>query len=291
MRQYKDLCRSILEKGNVRGDRTGTGTISLFGPQIEFDLSEGFPLMTTKDMTKRLPAIIHELLWFLNGDTHIRYLVKNGVGIWNPDAHRVYRNNGGELSYKEFLQRLKTEEAFLDDVGELGPIYGKQWRSWGNEGYDQIAEVVEQLKNNPESRRIIVSAWNVSDLEKMALPPCHVLFQFYVADGKLDCKLYQRSGDIFLGVPFNISSYALLTMMIAKVVGLRPGRFIHTFGDAHIYLNHVEQIKIQLDREERHLPTMYIDYRGQSIFDFKLEDFRLEGYDPHPELRGKVSVG
>jgi thymidylate synthase len=291
VKQYKEFCNQILELGNIRGDRTGTGTISRFGLQMEYDLQEGFPLLTTKDMKDRLPSIIHELLWFLKGDTHIRYLVENGVGIWNPDAHRVYKSKGGALTLKEFRSELKKNADFLNTVGELGPVYGKQWRSWGNEGIDQIADIMDQLQNNPESRRILVNAWNVSDLKSMALPPCHVLFQFYVSDGKLDCKLYQRSGDTFLGVPFNIASYALLTMMVAKVVGLEPGRFIHTFGDAHIYLNHVDQVKEQLSREEYKLPQLNIDYHGQSLFDFKIEDFELVGYEAHPEIKGSVSVG
>jgi thymidylate synthase len=291
MQQYKEFLNKIMVHGNMRGDRTGTGTVSLFGPQMEFDLAHGFPLLTCKDMSKTLPSIIHELLWFLNGDTHLKYLKDNNVGIWDADAHRVYRSKGGELTLKEFKAHLKKDADFLQEVGSLGPIYGSQWRSWGVEGIDQISDVLSQLTNNPESRRILVSAWNVSDLEKMTLPPCHILFQFYVANGKLDCKLYQRSADTFLGVPFNIASYALLTMMVAKVVGLEPGRFIHTFGDAHVYLNHVDQVRELLNREDRPLPTLKIDYHGQSLFDFKIEDFTLDGYNPHGELRGEVSVG
>lgn len=264
MKQYLDLCRHILENGVQKKDRTGTGTISIFGYQMRFDLSEGFPLLTTKKL--HLKSIIYELLWFLKGDTNIRYLNENGVTIWDEWA---------------------------DENGDLGPIYGYQWRSWpdGKGGnIDQIARVVEQIKNNPDSRRLIVSAWNVADIDEMALPPCHCLFQFYVSDGKLSCQLYQRSGDVFLGVPFNIASYSLLTMMIAQVTGLKPGEFIHTFGDAHIYLNHVEQVKLQLTRTPKKLPTMKINPNVQSIFDFTYEDFEIVDYDPHPHIKGEVSV-
>jgi len=294
MRQYKDLCRQILKYGEFRKDRTGTGTISLFGPQIEVDLTQGFPLLTTKDMSKRFKAIVHELLWFLRGDSHIRYLVTNGVNIWNADAHRLYREKGGSLSLPEFSKRLTEDPSFLEEHGDLGPVYGVQWRRWesGDSSIDQVMQVIEDIKRNPYSRRHIVSAWNVVYLEQMALPPCHVLFQFYVRkDEFLDCKLYQRSADVFLGVPFNIASYALLTAIIATLTGLRPGRFIHTFGDAHIYLNHVEQIKIQLEREEYPLPELRIRYRGQALEEFQLEDFELMGYQSHPELKGQLSVG
>lgn len=264
MKQYLDLCRHILENGVQKKDRTGTGTISIFGYQMRFDLSEGFPLLTTKKL--HLKSIIYELLWFLKGDTNIRYLNENGVTIWDEWA---------------------------DENGDLGPIYGYQWRSWpdGKGGnIDQIARVVEQIKNNPDSRRLIVSAWNVADIDEMALPPCHCLFQFYVSDGKLSCQLYQRSGDVFLGVPFNIASYSLLTMMIAQVTGLKPGEFIHTFGDAHIYLNHVEQVKLQLTRTPKKLPTMKINPNVRSLFDFTYEDFEIVDYDPHPHIKGEVSV-
>lgn len=264
MKQYLDLCRHILENGVRKEDRTGTGTISVFGYQMRFDLSEGFPLLTTKKL--HLKSIIYELLWFLKGDTNIRYLNENGVTIWDEWA---------------------------DENGDLGPIYGYQWRSWpdGKGGnIDQIARVVEQIKNNPDSRRLIVSAWNVADIDEMALPPCHCLFQFYVSDGKLSCQLYQRSADVFLGVPFNIASYSLLTMMIAQVTGLKPGEFIHTFGDAHIYLNHIEQVKLQLTRTPKKLPTMKINPNVQSIFDFTYEDFEIVDYDPHPHIKGEVSV-
>jgi len=264
MKQYLDLCRHILENGVQKKDRTGTGTISVFGYQMRFDLSEGFPLLTTKKL--HLKSIIYELLWFLKGDTNIRYLNENGVTIWDEWA---------------------------DENGDLGPIYGYQWRSWpdGKGGnIDQIARVVEQIKNNPDSRRLIVSAWNVADIDEMALPPCHCLFQFYVSDGKLSCQLYQRSADVFLGVPFNIASYSLLTMMIAQVTGLKPGEFIHTFGDAHIYLNHIEQVKLQLTRTPKKLPTMKINPNVRSIFDFTYEDFEIVDYDPHPHIKGEVSV-
>lgn len=264
MRQYLDLLKDILDNGTDKHDRTGTGTRSVFGRQMRFDLSEGFPLLTTKKL--HLKSIIHELLWFLQGDTNVKYLQDNGVRIWNEWA----RENG-----------------------DLGHIYGYQWRSWPdyNGGtIDQITQAVNDIKNNPDSRRIIVSAWNVADLPNMALPPCHAFFQFYVADGKLSLQLYQRSADTFLGVPFNIASYALLTMMMAQVCGLQPGDFIHTLGDTHIYLNHLEQANLQLTREPRKLPKMKINPDVKSIFDFKYEDFELEGYDPHPHIAAKVSV-
>lgn len=264
MKQYLDLLNHVLENGTIKGDRTGTGTISTFGYQMRFDLAEGFPLLTTKKV--HLKSIIHELLWFISGDTNVKYLQDNGVRIWNEWA---------------------------DEEGNLGPVYGKQWRRWeGANGavVDQLAEVVEQIKTNPNSRRLIVNAWNVGELDQMALPPCHLLFQFYVNDGKLSCMLYQRSADIFLGVPFNIASYALLTMMIAQVTGLELGEFVHTLGDAHIYQNHLEQVKTQLERDIRPLPTMKLNQEVKSIFDFKYEDFTLEGYDPHPLLKGIVAV-
>ncbi|CAM3896440.1 thymidylate synthase [Mesobacillus zeae] len=264
MKQYLDLCRHVLEKGAHKEDRTGTGTISTFGYQMRFDLSEGFPLLTTKKL--HLKSIIHELLWFLKGDTNIGYLQENGVRIWNEWA---------------------------DENGELGPVYGHQWRSWPTEdggSIDQITSLMDQLCNTPDSRRMIVSAWNVSDVENMALPPCHCLFQFYVADGKLSCQLYQRSADIFLGVPFNIASYALLTMMVAQAAGYEPGEFIHTLGDAHIYTNHLDQVKLQMGREPRALPIIKLNPDIKDIFGFKFEDFTLEGYDPHPHIKGVVSV-
>jgi thymidylate synthase len=264
MRQYLDLLRHVLEHGARKDDRTGTGTLSVFGHQMRFDLGAGFPLLTTKKV--HLKSIIHELLWFLRGDTNIAYLKENGVSIWDEWA---------------------------DANGDLGPIYGYQWRSWpARDGrhIDQIAEVLATLKSNPDSRRIIVSAWNVGELPHMKLPPCHAFFQFYVAEGRLSCQLYQRSADIFLGVPFNIASYALLTMMIAQVVGLKPGDFVHTLGDAHIYLNHLEQVNLQLSRDTRPLPTMRINPAVTDLFAFRYEDFTLEGYDPHPGIRAPVAV-
>lgn len=264
MKEYQQLLRHILEDGHRKEDRTGTGTISTFGYQMRFDLGKGFPLLTTKKV--HLKSIIYELLWFLKGDTNVKYLQEHGVRIWNEWA---------------------------DPDGDLGHIYGYQWRSW--QGYDggfidQISEAVNDIMHNPDSRRIIVSAWNVADLKRMNLPPCHMLFQFYVADGKLSLQLYQRSADSFLGVPFNIASYALLTMMMAQVCGLQPGEFIHTFGDVHIYLNHLDQVHEQLSREPRPLPKMIINPEVKSIFDFKYEDFTLEGYDPYPPIKGQVSV-
>ncbi|PWA13264.1 thymidylate synthase [Pueribacillus theae] len=264
MKQYLELCQHILEHGTEKSDRTGTGTISIFGYQMRFNLADGFPLLTTKKLHTK--SIIHELLWFLKGDTNIQYLNENGVKIWNEWA---------------------------DENGDLGPVYGYQWRSWpdGNGGtIDQIKEVVHQIKHNPDSRRLIVSAWNVADVGKMALPPCHCLFQFYVADGKLSCQLYQRSADVFLGVPFNIASYSLLTMMIAQVCGLKPGEFVHSFGDTHIYTNHIKQVKLQLTREPRPLPILKINPDVNSIFDFKYEDFEIVDYNPHPHIKGEVSV-
>ncbi len=264
MRQYLDLLQHILDNGHRREDRTGTGTLSTFGYQMRFPLDEGFPLLTTKKL--HLRSIIYELLWFLKGDTNVKYLHDNRVTIWDEWAR---------------------------PDGSLGPIYGYQWRSWpdyNGGAVDQIAQVVDQIKNNPTSRRIIVSAWNVAQIDEMALPPCHVMFQFYVADGRLSCQLYQRSADVFLGVPFNIASYALLTMMIAQVCGLQPGDFIHTLGDAHIYLNHIEQSRLQLTREPRKLPVMLINPERKNLLDFDYDDFCLEGYDPHPHIKAEVSV-
>ncbi len=264
MQQYHDLMRHVLEHGNDKGDRTGTGTRSVFGYQMRFDLSEGFPVLTTKKL--HLRSIIHELLWFLQGDTNIRYLKENGVSIWDEWA---------------------------DEEGNLGPVYGYQWRSWpapDGRHIDQIATVVEQIKTNPNSRRMIVSAWNPALVDDMALPPCHAMFQFYVADGKLSCQLYQRSADIFLGVPFNIASYALLTMMVAQVCGLQAGEFIHTLGDAHLYSNHFEQARLQLSRTPKTLPTMNINPEVKDLFGFKFEDFELLGYDPDPHIKAAVAV-
>lgn len=264
MKQYHDLMRHVLEHGNQKHDRTGTGTISVFGYQMRFNLAEGFPMVTTKKV--HLRSIIHELIWFLSGETNIKYLKDNGVSIWDEWA---------------------------DENGNLGPVYGYQWRSWptpDGRHIDQITQVINQIKNNPDSRRLIVSAWNVAEIENMALPPCHSFFQFYVANGKLSCQLYQRSADIFLGVPFNIASYALLTMMIAQVCGLEVGDFVHTLGDAHLYNNHLEQAKLQLSRDLRPLPTLKINPEIKDIFDFKFEDFTLENYDPHPHIKAAVAV-
>lgn len=264
MKQYHELLQHILDNGVKKEDRTGTGTISVFGHQSRYDLSQGFPVVTTKKV--HLRSIIHELLWFLQGDTNIKYLKDNGVSIWDEWA---------------------------DENGNLGPVYGHQWRSWpgkNGETIDQISKLIEQIKKNPDSRRLIVSAWNVADVDNMALPPCHTLFQFYVAEGKLSCQLYQRSADTFLGVPFNIASYALLTIMIAQVCDLQPGDFVHTLGDAHLYSNHIEQAKLQLSRELRPLPTMKINPAVKDIFAFKFEDFELVNYDPHPHIKAAVAV-
>ncbi len=264
MQQYLDLCRHILTNGTQKGDRTGTGTISTFGYQMRFDLAVGFPLLTTKKL--HLKSIIYELLWFIKGESNLQYLKEHGVSIWNEWA---------------------------DEKGDLGPIYGYQWRSWPDQQggtIDQLSEVIKEIKTNPNSRRLIVSAWNVADIPRMALPPCHALFQFYVADGKLSCQLYQRSADVFLGVPFNIASYALLTLMMAQVCGLKPGEFIHTLGDTHIYTNHLEQVKLQLTREPRLLPRMELNPAVKSIFDFEYSDFQLSNYDPHPHIKGAISV-
>lgn len=264
MRQYHELMKHVLENGAEKHDRTGTGTKSVFGYQMRFNLEEGFPLVTTKKV--HLKSIIHELIWFLKGDSNIRYLKENGVSIWDEWA---------------------------DQNGELGPVYGVQWRSWmapNGKKIDQISNVIEQIKKNPDSRRLIVNAWNVGEIDQMKLPPCHAFFQFYVANGKLSCQLYQRSADIFLGVPFNIAGYALLTMMIAQVCDLKLGEFVHTLGDAHLYLNHLEQAKLQLSREPRALPKMKLNPAVRSVFDFKYEDFTLEGYDPHPAIKAPVAV-
>ena len=298
MQQYLDLLRRIDREGIVRGDRTGTGTKSVFGHQMRFDLSEGFPLLTTKKVF--LKGIIHELLWFLKGDTNIKYLVDNGVHIWDNDAFRYYnelcaRHGVLPVDMDTFLLAAQQEvDSPIDGYrfGDLNHVYGYQWRSWGTpsgESIDQITQLIETLRRNPESRRMIVSAWNVADIAQMAIPPCHVLFQFYVADGRLSCQLYQRSADTFLGVPFNIASYALLTMMIAQVCGLQPGDFVHTTGDTHLYLNHLEQAHEQLSRTPRPLPKMRLNPEVRSIFDFRYEDFTLEGYDPHPTIKAPMS--
>jgi thymidylate synthase len=264
MKQYIDLLDHVLNNGTEKSDRTGTGTLSVFGYQMRFDLAEGFPLLTTKKLHTK--SIIHELLWFLKGDTNIKYLNDNGVKIWNEWA---------------------------DNEGNLGPVYGHQWRSWGTadgKSVDQITQLIDQIKKNPDSRRLLVNAWNVGEIGKMALPPCHILFQFYVANGKLSCQLYQRSADIFLGVPFNIASYALFTMMIAQVCNLQLGEFIHTFGDAHIYINHMQQVILQLSRTPKPLPTMNINPTVKNIFDFTFDDFHIEGYDPHPTIKAPIAI-
>ncbi|OFY44614.1 MAG: thymidylate synthase [Bacteroidetes bacterium GWF2_40_14] len=264
MKTYLSLLKHIMENGTLKSDRTGTGTKSVFGYQMRFDLGNGFPLLTTKKL--HLKSIIHELLWFIAGDTNTKYLKDNGVSIWDEWA---------------------------DANGDLGPVYGSQWRSWHKAdggSVDQLSALIEGIKNNPDSRRHIISAWNVGEIDKMALPPCHALFQFYVADGRLSCQLYQRSADVFIGVPFNIASYALFTMMVAQVCGLKPGEFVHTFGDAHIYINHFEQVKLQLSREPRPLPKMLINPDVKDIFSFKYEDFKLDGYDPYPGIKAPIAV-
>lgn len=288
MKQYLDLCKTILEKGIRKEDRTGTGTISYFGYQMRFDLSEGFPLLTTKKV--HLKSIIHELLWFISGNTNIKYLVDNNVRIWNEWPFAIYQKSDeyqGETQ-EEFVGKIKSSEEFAQKWGELGPVYGKQWRNFG--GVDQLADLISQIKNNPTSRRLIISAWNPPEVEDMALPPCHCFMQFYVNEGRLSCQLYQRSADVFLGVPFNIASYALFTMMIAQVTGLKLGDFVHVLGDAHIYLNHLEQINEQLSREPRSLPAMLINPSKTNIEDFVFEDFELKNYDPHPAIKGVVAV-
>ncbi|MFD1018423.1 thymidylate synthase [Thalassobacillus hwangdonensis] len=312
---YLELCSHVLENGNKKEDRTGTGTYSVFGHQLRFDLSEGFPLLTTKRVPFRL--IASELLWFLKGDTNIRYLLKHNNNIWNewafkawvesevydgPDmtdfGNRSQKDEAFKELYLEQMERFKSlileDDAFSERFGNLGSVYGSQWRAWKTsqgDTIDQIKQVIESIKHNPDSRRHIVTAWNPEDVpSNMALPPCHTMFQFYVADGKLSCQLYQRSGDIFLGVPFNIASYALLTHMIAHECGLEPGEFIHTLGDAHIYTNHIEQVNTQLSREPRSLPRLRLNEEKASIFDFELEDFTLEGYDPHPSIKAPVAV-
>ncbi|QGH34735.1 thymidylate synthase [Gracilibacillus salitolerans] len=310
---YLDLCKKVLAEGTKKDDRTNTGTLSIFGHQMRFDLQEGFPLLTTKKVPFRL--IVSELLWFIKGDTNIRYLLKHNNNIWNewafknwvesdeyngPDmtdfGHRSLQDPEFKKAYNQQMEIFKAnileDDAFASKFGDLGSVYGKQWRAWKTsrgETIDQLKDVIEAIKHNPYSRRHIVSAWNPEDVPSMALPPCHTLFQFYVADGKLSCQLYQRSGDIFLGVPFNIASYALLTLLVANECGLEPGEFIHTFGDAHIYANHLEQVETQLEREQRPLPTVSIK-EGVSIFDIELEDIKLDNYQPHPAIKAPVAV-
>jgi len=288
MKQYLDLIRTVLEKGTRKDDRTGTGTISYFGYQMRFDLSEGFPLVTTKKV--HLKSIIHELLWFVKGDTNIKYLVDNGVSIWNDWPYKKYSESSdfkGE-TMDEFIEKIKNDDDFAKKWGDLGPVYGKQWRNF--EGVDQLKGIIDQIRNNPDSRRLIVSSWNPKEVPFMALPPCHSLYQFYVIDGKLSLQLYQRSGDIFLGIPFNIASYALLLMMVAKVTGLEPGTFVHTIGDAHIYSNHIEQVQLQLTREPYPLPKMIIHRDTKNIEDFQYDDFELVDYQCHARIKGAVAV-
>ena len=301
MQQYLDLVRHIRDHGVKKEDRTGTGTVSIFGHQMRFDLAHGFPLVTSKKV--HLKSILHELLWFIRGDTNIRYLVENGVGIWNDWPYQNWlRETGQDTSLemyspewravmKEFIEKIKTDRDFAAQYGDLGPVYGKQWRNFG--GVDQLTQLIEDIKSNPDSRRLIVSAWNPQDIPvmvKSGLPPCHSLFQFYVVDGKLSCQLYQRSADVFLGVPFNIASYAILTMMIAQVSGLGLGDFVHTFGDAHLYLNHMDQVEEQLSRSTFDLPTMKINSHVTSLFDFVFDDFELQNYQSHGPIAAPVAV-
>ena len=292
MKQYLELCQKVLTEGHYKSDRTGKGTISYFGAQMRFDLNEGFPLLTTKRV--HLKSIIYELLWFIKGDTNIKYLVDHDVKIWNEWPYEIFKKSAdysGE-TIEEFVEKIKTDDEFALKYGDLGPVYGRQWRHFGDDNnyVDQLKNVIDQIRNNPDSRRLIVCAWNPLEVDKMALPPCHSLFQFYVNDGKLSCMLYQRSADLFLGVPFNIASYALLTMMVAKVCNLQLGEFVHTLGDAHLYSNHLEQIHKQLSRTPRALPKMIIKRDTNNIEDFVYEDFELVDYNPYKGIKGKVAV-
>lgn len=288
MKQYLQLCQHILNNGDFKEDRTGVGTYSVFGYQMRFNLSEGFPLLTTKRV--HLRSIIEELLWFIKGDTNIKYLVDNNVRIWNEWPYRNFQNSNDykNETMDEFIQKIKDDDIFAKKYGDLGPVYGKQWRDFN--GFDQLQNVIDTLKTNPNSRRIILSAWNPPKIEEMALPPCHLLMQFYHNNGKLSLQLYQRSGDVFLGIPFNIASYALLLMMVAQVTGLTPHEFVHTIGDAHIYSNHLEQVNLQLSRDVRTLPTMKLNPNVKNIEDFTINDFNLTEYNPHPTIKGKVAV-
>ncbi|PIC67185.1 thymidylate synthase [Sporosarcina sp. P21c] len=313
MKQYLDLCQHILDTGTKKGDRTGTGTYSVFGYQMRFDLAQGFPLVTTKKTAFRL--IVSELLWFIKGDTNIRTLIQERNGIWDEWAferyvesaaytgedmtdfgRRVLQDEEFAKVYKAelalFKEKILADEEFAKQHGDLGPVYGKQWRAWDSDSgvIDQLAQVIDSIKNNPDSRRHIVTAWNPAEVDAMALPPCHLLFQFYVADGKLSCQLYQRSADVFLGVPFNIASYALLIHLIAHECGLEVGEFVHTLGDAHLYQNHIDQVHEQLAREPKELPTLHVNYDGRSIFDLTVEDISIEGYDPHPRIKAPIAV-
>lgn len=298
MQQYLDLLKTIMEEGVDKDDRTGVGTRSIFGAQLKFDLEDGFPLLTTKKMF--LKAIIHELIWFIHGDTNIKYLVDNGVSIWNEWPFQKYLETNNltrdfpkyseewTTKLSEFVEEIKSDNQFAKKWGDIGPGYGKQWRNFN--GVDQLAEVIEKIKTNPNDRRLIVTAWNPPDVPKTALPPCHCLFQFHVAEGKLSLQMYQRSCDTFLGVPFNIASYSLLLMMVAQVTGLKPGTFVHTYGDTHIYLNHFEQVKEQLSRTPKKLPTMKLNPNIKDINDFKYEDFTLENYEPYPSIKAPIAI-
>ena len=288
MKVYLDLCRHVLEHGTQKNDRTGTGTFSVFGYQMRFDMQEGFPLLTTKKV--HLKSIVHELLWFIKGDTNIKYLVDHDVKIWNEWPYEAFKRSNdfhGE-TMDDYIQLIKTDSSFAQKYGDLGPVYGAQWRNFN--GVDQLQYILDELKHHPDSRRMILSAWNPAEIKNMALPPCHTLIQFYVANGKLSLQLYQRSADIFLGVPFNIASYALLLMMVAQVTQLELGEFIHTLGDAHIYSNHIEQIKLQLTRTPKSRPILKLNPNIQSLFDFTYDDIKLENYDPYPAIKGKVAV-
>ncbi len=288
MKPYLELCQHVLDHGTFKMDRTKTGTYSIFGYQMRFNLEEGFPLLTTKKV--HLKSIIHELLWFIKGDTNIKYLVDHDVRIWNEWPYEAFKKSSdyqGE-TMDDFVLKIKTDNDFAKKHGDLGPVYGAQWRNFN--GVDQLQFILDEITHNPQSRRMILSAWNPAEIKHMALPPCHTLIQFYVADGKLSLQLYQRSADIFLGVPFNIASYALLLLMVAHVTHLKPGEFVHTLGDAHIYQNHLEQVKLQLTREPRKRPIMVINHQVQSLFDFKFEDFELKDYNPHPAIKGQVAV-